>query len=82
MFRALGYAVAFAFMLFVAIIGFVIVWLAWGNNSCGWEDGIFDCPVTHVAWDVIGWTIAFLGLLAARNFAREALQKMGRTRKS
>ena len=82
MVRALSYAAALAVMLFVAAVGFAIVWLAWGNNSCGFEDGAFDCPMTHFAWDVIGWSLSFLGLLAAARVAREAFQHMGQREKS
>lgn len=78
MLRALPYAVALAIMLGLTIIGFAIIWLAWGNNSCGWEDGNFGCPMTHVIRDLVGWIIAFLGLLAARNVVREAWNSLPR----
>ena len=82
MLRALSFAAALALMLSVAATGFAIVWLAWGNNSCGWDGGAFDCHMTHFIWDVMGWGLGFLGSLTAVKVAREALQQFSQSRKS
>lgn len=82
MLRALSFAAALALMLSVAATGFAIVRLAWGNNSCGWDDGAFDCPMTHFIWDVMGWGLGLLGSLAAVKVARKALQQFSQSRKS
>jgi hypothetical protein len=69
--RSVSHLLVLALMLSLASIGLALVWLAWGNNSCGWDGGSFDCPMMHPAWDVAGWIIAVLGLLAARSVAKE-----------
>lgn len=76
--RLLPHLLTLAFMLAFIGLGLGFVWLAWGNNSCGWDGGSFDCPMTHPAWDVAGWIAAGLGLLATRNVAREAWSVLAR----
>ena len=70
--RLLPQVLMLALMLGFTGLALAFVWLAWGTNSCGWDGGSFDCPMTHPAWDVVGWIAAGLGLLATRNVAWEA----------
>ena len=71
--RGLSYVLISTLMLTLTVAVMETAYLSWGNNSCGWDGGSFDCPMTHPIWDVLAWPLALACLLACRNVFRETI---------